>query len=123
MEELMATGAAEGLLRCIFSWAIAARDSEIERRPYHRHCSCALHDPRWCSKPPNARNHTIFYPFRRSLSSTSFALMGSLHTSSSSSSSLLSSEVPVVIKGARPGPSQAESMSTVREYNKSRCYE
>ncbi|KAL3586476.1 hypothetical protein D5086_013343 [Populus alba] len=39
----MATGAAEMILKCIFSGSISLNDMEIKRRPYHRNCKCALH--------------------------------------------------------------------------------
>jgi len=39
----MATGAAEMILKCIFSGSISLNDMEIRRRPYHRNCKCALH--------------------------------------------------------------------------------
>ncbi|XP_039141179.1 uncharacterized protein LOC120278451 [Dioscorea cayenensis subsp. rotundata] len=38
----MATGV-EALLRCVFEGCIAFSDADIERRPYHRNCGCALH--------------------------------------------------------------------------------
>ena len=40
----MATGVAEVLLRCVFDSSISMHDVEIERRPYHRNCGCALHE-------------------------------------------------------------------------------
>ncbi|KAK7840070.1 hypothetical protein CFP56_017170 [Quercus suber] len=39
----MAIGAAEMMLQCVFNGSISVHDMEIERRPYHRNCSCALH--------------------------------------------------------------------------------
>ncbi|GMY35712.1 BEL1-like homeodomain protein 8, putative [Fagus crenata] len=31
------------MLKCVFNGSISMHDMEIERRPYHRNCSCALH--------------------------------------------------------------------------------
>lgn len=39
----MATGAAEMMLQFVCNGSLSAHDMEIERRPYHRNCSCALH--------------------------------------------------------------------------------
>lgn len=30
-------------MRCVFDGCIAAADTEVRRRPYHRNCGCALH--------------------------------------------------------------------------------
>ncbi|CAL9182297.1 unnamed protein product [Musa hybrid cultivar] len=39
----MATVAGRALLQCVFDRCIAAFDTEVRRRPYHRNCGCALH--------------------------------------------------------------------------------
>ncbi|KAK8515531.1 hypothetical protein V6N13_139492 [Hibiscus sabdariffa] len=41
----MATGAAaaETMLRCVLEGSLLMQEMEVERRPYHRNCSCALH--------------------------------------------------------------------------------
>ncbi|RWW48379.1 hypothetical protein BHE74_00045546 [Ensete ventricosum] len=39
----MATVAGQALLQCVFDRCIAAFDTEVRRRPYHRNCGCALH--------------------------------------------------------------------------------
>ncbi|KAL4323997.1 hypothetical protein GQ457_11G017900 [Hibiscus cannabinus] len=41
----MATGAAaaETMLRCFLEGSLLMQEMEVERRPYHRNCSCALH--------------------------------------------------------------------------------
>ncbi|KAF8389174.1 hypothetical protein HHK36_025867 [Tetracentron sinense] len=80
----MATGAAEGLLRSVFEGCIAAPDTDIERRPYHRNCGCALHKPGGgCSKasPPSRK---ITYPIRRAWSESCLALTASSSSPSSS---------------------------------------
>ncbi|GMN69788.1 hypothetical protein TIFTF001_038831 [Ficus carica] len=39
----MASAAAEMIFRCVFEGSISMQDMEIERRPYHKNCHCALH--------------------------------------------------------------------------------
>ncbi|KAG1326625.1 putative ovule protein [Cocos nucifera] len=77
----MAAGAAS-FLRCVFAGCIAASDLEIRRRPYHRNCGCALHDPRGCSKLSTCNR--ISYPVRRSRGRSSVGLV--LGTNSARSS-------------------------------------
>ncbi|KAF8033856.1 hypothetical protein BT93_C0199 [Corymbia citriodora subsp. variegata] len=38
----MATLAAEMMLPCVLEGSLSLNDMEIERRPYHHNCSCAL---------------------------------------------------------------------------------
>ncbi|KAJ1385894.1 hypothetical protein SESBI_41298 [Sesbania bispinosa] len=40
----MATGASQMMLRCVFEGSISLHDMEVERRPYHKNCGCALHN-------------------------------------------------------------------------------
>ncbi|KAK8602036.1 hypothetical protein V6N13_058303 [Hibiscus sabdariffa] len=41
----MATGAtAMMMLRCVLEGSLVMQEIEVERRPYHRNCSCALHN-------------------------------------------------------------------------------
>ncbi|GMJ07249.1 hypothetical protein HRI_004394100 [Hibiscus trionum] len=42
----MGTGAAAEMmvLRCVLQGSLAMHEIEVERRPYHRNCSCALHN-------------------------------------------------------------------------------
>ncbi|XVF88226.1 hypothetical protein PTKIN_Ptkin19aG0033100 [Pterospermum kingtungense] len=55
----MATGAAaEMMLRCVLEGSLVMKEIEVERRPYHRNCSCALHNLKGlcssaCSRPGN----------------------------------------------------------------------
>ncbi|KAK4374881.1 hypothetical protein RND71_005558 [Anisodus tanguticus] len=39
----MASGTAEIMLQCVYDGSLSMLDMDIERRPYHRNCSCALH--------------------------------------------------------------------------------
>ncbi|KAK3210698.1 hypothetical protein Dsin_015404 [Dipteronia sinensis] len=40
----MASGAAEMVLGCVFNRSLSLHELNVERRPYHKNCSCALHD-------------------------------------------------------------------------------
>ncbi|KAG9456231.1 hypothetical protein H6P81_000739 [Aristolochia fimbriata] len=60
--------ASEGLLRCVFEGCISSPDAEIERRPYHRNCSCALHKKRGSRTKCVAHNDKISYKLHKSWS-------------------------------------------------------
>nr|XP_027065419.1 uncharacterized protein LOC113691474 [Coffea arabica] len=83
----MATGAAgDGILRGMFDGCISGSDLGIQRRPYHRNCSCALHKSRGhCSHASKYNN--VSYPIRRSWSEGCLALMGAASNHSNSSPS------------------------------------
>ncbi|RZC80186.1 hypothetical protein C5167_042768 [Papaver somniferum] len=75
----MAAAAAEGLIRCVFEGCISTSDTDIERRPYHKNCNCALH--RSSSKSSSAAatancnsKKKLSYPIRRSWSEGCLAL-------------------------------------------------
>ncbi|XXG58968.1 hypothetical protein AAC387_Pa04g1142 [Persea americana] len=75
----------EGLMRGVLEGCIVGGDMEIERRPYHRNCSCALHQKRsrgGCSKGSMTK---IAYPIRRAWSESCLVMAASLHPSPSSS--------------------------------------
>ncbi|PIA45674.1 hypothetical protein AQUCO_01600123v1 [Aquilegia coerulea] len=85
----MASGAAEGLIRCVLDGCLSESGVEIERKPYHRNCSCALHKPKGqCYKVSNG-NKKISYPMRRSYSESCLALAESNFASPSSSPSYM----------------------------------
>ncbi|EHA8591981.1 hypothetical protein COCNU_contig69151249G000010 [Cocos nucifera] len=60
----MAAEAAHVMLQSVFDGCIAFFDNEIQRRPYHRNCSCALHRSSGLPKdlPCNAK---VSYPLQR----------------------------------------------------------
>ncbi|KAK4757576.1 hypothetical protein SAY87_018877 [Trapa incisa] len=73
----MATGAADAFLRC---GCMSGFDLGIDRRPYHRNCSCALHEKKnggSCPLPGAGKGRAVSYPIRRSWSEGSLALMAS----------------------------------------------
>ncbi|KAF8407200.1 hypothetical protein HHK36_006327 [Tetracentron sinense] len=80
----MATGAAEGLLRCVFDGCISASDTDIERRPYHRNCGCAFHKSGGGCSNASPHNRKISYPIRRAWSESCLVLAASSCSSPSS---------------------------------------
>ncbi|KAK4369869.1 hypothetical protein RND71_009344 [Anisodus tanguticus] len=52
----MATGAAAMMLQCVFDGSLSMSDMDIERRPYHKNCSCALHKQK--GEQPNTCVHS-----------------------------------------------------------------
>ncbi|KAK8597900.1 hypothetical protein V6N13_095294 [Hibiscus sabdariffa] len=65
----MATGAVDGFFRSLpYEGCICGSDLDVERRPYHRNCRCALHDKSLhgncsCFFPKSKK---VSYPVRRS---------------------------------------------------------
>ncbi|CAA7022927.1 unnamed protein product [Microthlaspi erraticum] len=84
---MMSAGSVDGMFRNILEGCISSCDSSIERRPYHKNCSCALHD-RSCG---HRRSEIVSFPIRRSWSEGNNM---ALHLTSSSSSSNLHSLSP-----------------------------
>ncbi|KAE8126141.1 hypothetical protein FH972_020885 [Carpinus fangiana] len=86
----MASGAADGLFRCVYEGCISSCDTGIERRPYHRNCGCALHNKSRKASPhalPARCKKNISYPIRRSWSEGSLALYAAAAASNHSSPS------------------------------------
>ncbi|CAN6802000.1 hypothetical protein F2Q70_00039005 [Brassica cretica] len=81
---MMAAGSVDGIFRNIFEGCISSCDASIERRPYHKNCSCALHK-RSCR---HKRSEVVWFPITRSWSEGNSM---ALHLTSSSSSSNLHS--------------------------------
>ncbi|KAK7265146.1 hypothetical protein RJT34_32762 [Clitoria ternatea] len=82
----MATGACHMMLRCVFEGSISLHDMEIERRPYHKNCGCALHNlSDICSK---ACPKKTYFSFARKTSWTHCSMHATV--SKFSSKSLLS---------------------------------
>ncbi|KAG6437311.1 hypothetical protein SASPL_102225 [Salvia splendens] len=66
--------AGDGFHDGIFEGCISGRDMNIERRPYHKNCKCALHKEHGhCSHA--SRHNSISYPIRRTWSEGCLALM------------------------------------------------
>lgn len=76
----------DGIFRGVFEGCISGHDTGIQRRPYHRNCSCALHKSRgYCNHV--SKNKNVSYPIRRSWSEGSLAIMASANSSPSNSPS------------------------------------
>lgn len=57
----MATGASHMMLRCVFEGSISSHDKEVERRPYHKKCGCALHNlEKFCNKACPQQRYVSF---------------------------------------------------------------
>ncbi|GAB4832747.1 hypothetical protein Ancab_006764 [Ancistrocladus abbreviatus] len=76
------------LFRGVFEGCISGNHTEVERRPYHRNCSCALHKSSRNGRDQHRCTHNIVvsYPIRRSKSEGCLAL-----AASSSAASVVSS--------------------------------
>ncbi|XP_048335759.1 uncharacterized protein LOC125423919 [Ziziphus jujuba] len=88
----MATGAAapgDGVFRCVFDGSIAGCDTGIERRPYHRNCSCALHKSRNHCSHGWQKSKNVSYPMRRAWSEGCLSLVASPNSSPSSSPAMV----------------------------------
>ena len=57
----MSSAAAEMMLRCVFEGSLSMCDTDIERRPYHRDCKCALHKEKGkCSHSASKQSNVAF---------------------------------------------------------------
>ncbi|KAF5198082.1 hypothetical protein FRX31_012333 [Thalictrum thalictroides] len=83
----MATGVGgDGLFRCVYEGCISSNDTQIERRPYHRNCKCALHKQRGNGSKSFHRDHKISYPIRRAWSESCLVLSAASCSNTSSPS-------------------------------------
>ncbi|KNA16922.1 hypothetical protein SOVF_084820 [Spinacia oleracea] len=90
----MAAASDHGMFHCVFDGCISG-NSEIQRRPYHRNCSCALHRSRGsCSHTSLPRSSNVTYPIRRSWSEGTLALSASSSYNNLTNLSLSSSSSP-----------------------------
>ncbi|GMJ15637.1 hypothetical protein HRI_005232900 [Hibiscus trionum] len=83
----MATGAAaaETMLRCVLEGSLLMQEMEVERRPYHRNCSCALHGLKAsvCSSACS-RTRKISFTKRKTWNDCSLSMANSRFSSRSS---------------------------------------
>uniref|UniRef100_A0A1S3B9X6 SWIM-type domain-containing protein n=1 Tax=Cucumis melo TaxID=3656 RepID=A0A1S3B9X6_CUCME len=79
---------ADAFLRCVYHGCIAGPDAGIDRRPYHKNCSCALHDRdnRRCSHSLS-KHKSVSYPIRRAWSEGCLAMVAASAASGVSSPS------------------------------------
>ncbi|WCJ30060.1 hypothetical protein M5689_011644 [Euphorbia peplus] len=63
----MATHAAELSVQCVFDGSITMHDLEVQRRPYHKDCKCALHNLQAIIAPNACSQHgTMSFPRKKS---------------------------------------------------------
>ena len=87
--ELMASKAAEMMLRCVFEGSISMHDMEKERRPYHRNCSCALHSLKGvCSNISCPHERELSFPKKQAWRNCSLSISAASGLSSSNQNSL-----------------------------------
>ncbi|KAK9163159.1 hypothetical protein Syun_004061 [Stephania yunnanensis] len=67
-------GVAELCLQSVYEGCISVQDMEVERRPYHRNCGCALHRQGWCSQKGKK---VVSYPIKRSSSNGCLSISSS----------------------------------------------
>ncbi|XVE98481.1 hypothetical protein REPUB_Repub03eG0110200 [Reevesia pubescens] len=82
----MASGAAKLMLRCgLELGSLSMYDIEVERRPYHRNCGCALHNLKGvCSSACSRTVSNISFPKKQAWSDCSFSISAPKFTSQSS---------------------------------------
>ncbi|WCJ30064.1 hypothetical protein M5689_011648 [Euphorbia peplus] len=84
----MATRETEVLVQCVFDGSIILPDLEVQRRPYHKDCKCALHNLQATISPNACSQHgTMSFP-RKKLSTLSCCL--SIAVSMPSSQTMIS---------------------------------
>ncbi|KAL0427440.1 UNVERIFIED_CONTAM: hypothetical protein Slati_2918800 [Sesamum latifolium] len=82
----MATGSAVFMFRCVFDGSLQMRDTDMERRPYHRNCKCALHKPK-ADCPHSAASQwrkNVSFPTKQFMDKRSFSISANSATSSRS---------------------------------------
>ena len=81
----MATGAAaEMMLRCVLEGSLVMQEIEVERRPYHRNCSCALHNLKGVCSSACSRTRNISFSKKKTWNDCSLSMAASQLSSQSS---------------------------------------
>ncbi|KAG8367529.1 hypothetical protein BUALT_Bualt16G0081300 [Buddleja alternifolia] len=81
----MATVAANMMLQCVFDGSLSMRDMDIERRPYHKNCKCALHKVKGKCSHVGSQLSIVSFSKREFRNNCSFSLSASTISSQSSS--------------------------------------
>ncbi|TXG60808.1 hypothetical protein EZV62_012171 [Acer yangbiense] len=99
----MAASATEMVVRLVFDGCLLLPDMEVERRPYHRNCGCALHNLKgrdssygYCSK----QNKVIFHK-KTSWSSAGCSSLLSMASPSASIANSLQPETHRILMGSK----------------------
>ncbi|KZV29618.1 hypothetical protein F511_00896 [Dorcoceras hygrometricum] len=61
----MATVSADMMFQCVFDGSLSMSDMDIERRPYHKNCSCALHNLKDKCPHSGSRRRTLSFAKRK----------------------------------------------------------
>jgi hypothetical protein len=72
------------MLKCVFNGSISLHDMEIERRPYHRNCSCALHKLGNVCSNAYSQHRKISFPKKNACSDCTLYIAASKCSSQSS---------------------------------------
>ncbi|KAL1563467.1 hypothetical protein AAHA92_05930 [Salvia divinorum] len=81
----MSSAAAEMMLRCVLEGSLSMCDTDIERRPYHHDCKCALHKEKGKCSHSAPKQSNVAFPKRELGSKCSFSISHSVITSQSCS--------------------------------------
>ncbi|KAG8367527.1 hypothetical protein BUALT_Bualt16G0081100 [Buddleja alternifolia] len=80
----MTTGTADFMFRCVFDGSSSMSDRNIERRPYHRNCKCALHKVKGKCSHTGSRQRNIAFPKKELRTNCSLSVSASIASSQSS---------------------------------------
>ncbi|KAG8367523.1 hypothetical protein BUALT_Bualt16G0080700 [Buddleja alternifolia] len=80
----MVTGAADFMFRCVFDGSLSMSDMNIERRPYHKNCKCALHKVKGKCSHTGSRQRNISFPTKELRTNCSLSVSASIASSQSS---------------------------------------
>ncbi|XWS70801.1 hypothetical protein CRYUN_Cryun03dG0080200 [Craigia yunnanensis] len=81
----MTTGAAaEMMLRCVLEGSLMMQEIDVERRPYHRNCSCALHNLKGDCSSACSRTRNISFSKKKTWKDCSLSVATSQFSSQSS---------------------------------------
>lgn len=80
----MTTGAADFMFRCASAGSLSMSDMNIERRPYHKNCKCALHDLKGKCSHAYQQLNSVSFPKREFKNTCSIKLSASTISSQSS---------------------------------------
>ncbi|KAG8367528.1 hypothetical protein BUALT_Bualt16G0081200 [Buddleja alternifolia] len=80
----MATGAADFIFRCVFDGSLSMSDTNIERRPYHKNCKCALHKVKGKCSHTGSQQRNISFPKKEFRTSCSLSVSAPIISSQSS---------------------------------------
>ncbi|KAF5180036.1 hypothetical protein FRX31_030380 [Thalictrum thalictroides] len=84
----MESGVAGALLQCVYNGSISMFDMEIDRRPYHKNCDCALHKSKKNSSNQCSHRRKISVPTKQLWKDYSMSTKGTHYSSQCSSSAI-----------------------------------